>query len=64
MSHLARSRMVLRIVATLAATGVLAACGFKGPLYLPESQGQGPAQSAPPAPNTAPIPPADYIITQ
>ncbi|WP_459616227.1 LPS translocon maturation chaperone LptM [Bordetella sp. 2513F-2] len=56
--------MVLRIVATLAATGVLAACGFKGPLYLPESQGQGPAQSAPPAPNTAPIPPADYIITQ
>src|SRR3546814_4218132 len=38
--HLARSRMVLRIVATLAATGLVAACGFKGPLYLPPQPGQ------------------------
>ncbi|MBV7485302.1 lipoprotein [Bordetella sp. BOR01] len=58
MFHLARSRMVLRIVATLAATGLVAACGFKGPLYLPPQPGQPePEQSEPPhipAPDSLP----------
>lgn len=35
MSHLAFSRMALRIVATLAAVTVLGACGYKGPLFFP-----------------------------
>lgn len=35
MSHKAFSQRVLRIVATLAATGLVAACGYKGPLYMP-----------------------------
>ncbi|MBO1111342.1 lipoprotein [Bordetella petrii] len=49
MFHLARSRMVLRIVATLAATGLVAACGYKGPLYLPPQPGQsGPEYPDPP----------------
>ncbi|WP_255592763.1 lipoprotein [Bordetella sp. BOR01] len=50
--------MVLRIVATLAATGLVAACGFKGPLYLPPQPGQPePEQSEPPhipAPDSLP----------
>jgi predicted small lipoprotein YifL len=32
----ARSRKFFRIVATLVAGGLLAACGYKGPLYLPK----------------------------
>lgn len=52
MSHPARSRTVLRIVATLAAASLLAACGFKGPLYLPPAEGQS-ASGA----RTAPQPP-------
>jgi len=44
--HLARSRMVLRIVATLAATGLVAACGYKGPLYLPPEPGQTQSEPA------------------
>ncbi|OZI15852.1 hypothetical protein CAL18_17945 [Bordetella genomosp. 7] len=58
MSHLAHGRMVLRIVATLAATSLVAACGFKGPLYLPPESGQtGPTTPPPPqipAPATLP----------
>ncbi|WP_231494570.1 MULTISPECIES: LPS translocon maturation chaperone LptM [Bordetella] len=50
--------MVLRIVATLAATSLVAACGFKGPLYLPPESGQtGPTTPPPPqipAPATLP----------
>ncbi|ANN80019.1 LPS translocon maturation chaperone LptM [Bordetella flabilis] len=41
MSYPAFSRTALRIVATLASTASLAACGYKGPLYLPT----GPADS-------------------
>ncbi|WP_409929306.1 LPS translocon maturation chaperone LptM [Bordetella genomosp. 13] len=52
-SPLACSRKALRIVATLAAAGMLAACGFKGPLYLPPQEGQSRAQpSNPPPPST------------
>lgn len=41
--------MLLRIVATLAAGSLLAACGFKGPLYLPRPEAGGqPAQSSQP----------------
>ncbi|GAB1576970.1 hypothetical protein BPNSA17_18030 [Bordetella petrii] len=60
MFHLARSRMALRIVATLAATGLVAACGFKGPLYLPPPEGDAPAQpeqhQPPPIPPTTTLP--------
>ncbi|WP_447922832.1 LPS translocon maturation chaperone LptM [Achromobacter aegrifaciens] len=37
--------MVLRIVATLAATGMVAACGYKGPLYMPTPDGKPPPAS-------------------
>ena len=47
MSHMAYGRMVLRIVATLAAIGLTAACGFKGPLYLPPPQSPDPAPQPP-----------------
>jgi predicted small lipoprotein YifL len=40
-SYPAFSRTALRIVATLAGIASLAACGYKGPLYLPT----GPADS-------------------
>ncbi|WP_407922719.1 LPS translocon maturation chaperone LptM [Bordetella ansorpii] len=40
-SPLACSRKALRIVATLAAAGMLAACGFKGPLYMPGDGSKG-----------------------
>ncbi|APX77773.1 hypothetical protein LMG6001_00474 [Achromobacter insolitus] len=45
MFHLAFRRMVLRIVATLMATGMVAACGYKGPLYLPTPDGKPPART-------------------
>lgn len=45
MFQLAFSRMVLRIVATLAATGMVAACGYKGPLYMPTPDGKPPPAS-------------------
>ena len=32
---MAFSHRVFRIVATLSATGLIAACGYKGPLYMP-----------------------------
>ncbi|RYF50924.1 MAG: hypothetical protein EOO27_30860, partial [Comamonadaceae bacterium] len=35
MTHLATSRMALRIVAITALAGLTAACGYKGPLYMP-----------------------------
>lgn len=56
MFQLAFSRMVLRIVATVAATGMVAACGYKGPLYMPTPDGKPPPASQqqqmaiPPAP--------------
>ncbi|WP_225856527.1 LPS translocon maturation chaperone LptM [Achromobacter insuavis] len=34
--------MSLRIVATLLATGMVAACGYKGPLYMPTPDGKPP----------------------
>ncbi|WP_236844388.1 MULTISPECIES: lipoprotein [unclassified Bordetella] len=42
--------MVLRIVATLATFSLIAACGYKGPLYLPpqEPAPNASAQSEPP----------------
>ena len=44
MFHSAHNRLALRIVATLALGGLLAACGYKGPLYLPPPE---PGQPAP-----------------
>ncbi|WP_237709961.1 LPS translocon maturation chaperone LptM [Achromobacter xylosoxidans] len=37
--------MVLRIVATLLATGMVAACGYKGPLYMPTPDGKPPSRT-------------------
>jgi len=65
--HMARSRMALRIVATLAAAGLMAACGFKGPLYMPapdgskpqtqnRNQGTNPIPQTPQTPGAQPIP--------
>lgn len=63
MFQLAYSRMALRIVATLMATGIVAACGYKGPLYMPPPPegSKAPAstqQSAPPVqiPPAPPLP--------
>lgn len=39
MSHLANSRMALRIVATLTVAGLVAGCGYKGPLFMPPPGG-------------------------
>ncbi|OZI28205.1 hypothetical protein CEG14_25165 [Bordetella genomosp. 1] len=54
MFHMAFGRMALRIVATLAAAGLLAACGYRGPLYLPNDgtgkPGQGNASQRKPEP--------------
>lgn len=65
MSHLAYSRMALRIVATLAATAWLTACGYKGPLYLPPPTPAAKAAKAAQRPSAArrpaapaPTPPA------
>ncbi|CAM4092422.1 LPS translocon maturation chaperone LptM [Bordetella pseudohinzii] len=47
---MAFSHRVFRIVATLSATGLIAACGYKGPLYLPapsDQQGSSGAKQAP-----------------
>jgi predicted small lipoprotein YifL len=44
-SHPAFSRTAVRIVATLAATASLAACGYKGPLIAPS---QAPKLKPPP----------------
>ena len=54
MTHLATSRMALRIVAIATLAGLTAACGYKGPLYLP------PPPNAPEgtAPRSAPVPAA------
>lgn len=47
----AQHRQFSRIVATLLAIGALAACGYKGPLYMapakpaPQNQTQAPAQA-------------------
>ncbi|MEN5158227.1 lipoprotein [Achromobacter spanius] len=53
--------MALRIVATLLATGMVAACGYKGPLFMPPPpEGKAPdrtQQTRPPAQ----IPPAPAI---
>ena len=59
MTHLATSRMALRIVAITALAGLTAACGYKGPLYMPPPP-NAPAGSAPkPAP--APTPAATAV---
>jgi len=60
--QLAYSRMALRIVATLMATGIVAACGYKGPLYMPPPPegSKAPAstqQTAPPVQIPPPPPP-------
>ncbi|MCD0502367.1 LPS translocon maturation chaperone LptM [Bordetella petrii] len=49
--------MALRIVATLVATSLVAACGFKGPLYLPPE----PGQTDPAPPQLPNIPPPDTL---
>ncbi|MBC9907123.1 lipoprotein [Achromobacter xylosoxidans] len=59
MFHLAFRRMVLRIVATLLATGMVAACGYKGPLYMPTPDGKPPSRTEQP-PQTV-IPPAPSL---
>ncbi|EJO28219.1 lipoprotein 16 [Achromobacter marplatensis] len=59
MFQLAFSRMALRIVATLLASGMVAACGYKGPLYMPTPDGKPPART--PSQPTQPIPPAPTI---
>jgi predicted small lipoprotein YifL len=58
-SHLAFGRMALRIVATLAILGVLAACGYKGPLFFPGQKGSPPSRQTPsktPVPDPVPAP--------
>jgi len=53
----ARSRTLLRIVATLAATLALGACGYKGPLYLPPDDAQAtPADTPTEPPPPPPLP--------
>ncbi|WP_255353247.1 MULTISPECIES: LPS translocon maturation chaperone LptM [Achromobacter] len=47
--------MSLRIVATLLATGMVAACGYKGPLYTPTPDGKPPSTHQRP-PTTPQIP--------
>ncbi|MGY6273008.1 LPS translocon maturation chaperone LptM [Achromobacter denitrificans] len=51
--------MALRIVATLVTTGMVAACGYKGPLYMPTPDGKPPRGSEQQA---VPIPPAPPIL--
>ncbi|HAP25817.1 MAG TPA: hypothetical protein DCR74_09350 [Achromobacter sp.] len=61
MFQLAFSRMALRIVATLMATGIVAACGYKGPLYMPPPpEGTAPASTQQTAPPPQ-IPPAPVL---
>ncbi|WP_348984421.1 lipoprotein [Achromobacter sp. Bel] len=57
--QLAFSRMALRIVATLLASGMVAACGYKGPLYMPTPDGKPPSRS--PTQPTQQIPPAPTL---
>ncbi|WP_353851386.1 MULTISPECIES: LPS translocon maturation chaperone LptM [Achromobacter] len=57
--QLAFSRMALRIVATLVTTGMVAACGYKGPLYMPTPDGKPPPDSQQ---QTVPIPPTPPIL--
>ncbi|MGE8636951.1 LPS translocon maturation chaperone LptM [Achromobacter piechaudii] len=49
--------MALRIVATLVASGMVAACGYKGPLYMPTPDGKPPSNPQP----ASQIPPAPTI---
>jgi len=58
--HLAFRRMVLRIVATLLATGMVAACGYKGPLYMPTPDGKPPSRTQS-QPQPTVIPPAPSL---
>ncbi|MGV2909827.1 LPS translocon maturation chaperone LptM [Achromobacter sp. AGC25] len=51
--------MALRIVATLLASGMVAACGYKGPLYMPTPDGKPPSRT--PTQPTQQIPPAPTI---
>ncbi|MFY0477605.1 LPS translocon maturation chaperone LptM [Achromobacter marplatensis] len=57
--QLAFSRMALRIVATLLASGMVAACGYKGPLYMPTPDGKPPSRT--PTQTAPQIPPAPTI---
>ncbi|KOF54886.1 hypothetical protein AD428_04385 [Achromobacter sp. DMS1] len=59
MSHMAFRRMALRIVATLATAGMVAACGYKGPLYMPTPDGKPPARTQ--QHKTTSIPPAPVL---
>ena len=62
MFQLAYSRMALRIVATLMATGIVAACGYKGPLYMPPPpDGKAPASTPQQRQPQTQIPPAPSI---
>jgi predicted small lipoprotein YifL len=51
---MAHRRMVLRIVATLATLSLIAACGYKGPLYLPPEPAQR-ASAQPEQPQSPPV---------
>lgn len=59
--HRARSRSIPRIVAMLAMAGALAsslaACGYKGPLYMPGSPQDHPRRVPPPALKPGETPP-------
>ncbi|AUT45243.1 hypothetical protein C2U31_04190 [Achromobacter sp. AONIH1] len=61
MSQLAYSRMALRIVATLVATGLVAACGYKGPLYMPTPDGKPPSTAKQQKQQQPIIPPAPAL---
>ena len=54
MSDQAFRRTVLRIVATLALAGTVAACGYKGPLYLPSGSAADRKSEPPEAPPPVP----------
>ncbi len=48
--------LFLLVVAVLAVGHMLAACGQKGPLYLPEETSAGESEAAEPAPTPVPGP--------
>ncbi|WP_279628547.1 LPS translocon maturation chaperone LptM [Bordetella genomosp. 12] len=62
---MAFSHRVFRIVATLSAIGLMAACGYKGPLYLPapsdQQGGSGTKQSPADTDNRPRIPPSPTL---
>ena len=54
MSHKTILRIALRTAAALALAGAAAACGYKGPLYLPPGQPGTQPDAPPEQPDTLP----------